>query len=405
MLENILLDLVDGIYAAAIEPMKFEGFLEALSSAVQGQWTMLMTHDVAAWRATTALSVGLDAAALEREKHYAPLNPFVARGRPFMQAGTVITGAMIVPDHELIRTEYYNDHLKPSDLHHVIGGTITRDQHGAALIGSARSQKQGPFGKEAIALFQALDPHLRRALAMQKHMALQDGARDALDKIPNGCVLLGNNGRVLAVNHAADRIFALRDGITCVQGRLDAHAPESSSRLRELIASATSTTYQPHPGGVMPVLRADDAQPYTVLVTPLERRPLDWGGVFPVAAVFIADPTCTPATAATLTQLYGFTPAEARLARALAKGEGLGAAAEKLEIGVNTAKTHLQHIFAKTQTSRQAELVRLLTSVGAMACMHATPPAEAAAEPVHNTMAYAAPQENLHTAEQSLADA
>lgn len=43
-------------------------------------------------------------------------------------------------------------------------------------------------------------------------------------------------------------------------------------------------------------------------------------------------------------------------------GERLDHAAEQLGIRVGTARNHLKSIFAKTGTSRQAQLVRLLLS-------------------------------------------
>jgi DNA-binding CsgD family transcriptional regulator len=46
----------------------------------------------------------------------------------------------------------------------------------------------------------------------------------------------------------------------------------------------------------------------------------------------------------------------------LAKGLKLREAAETLGISETTAKTHLQHLFQKTDTQRQADLVRLVTS-------------------------------------------
>ncbi len=384
MHEEKLIDLVDAIYEAAVQPDKYRDFLELLSDVVHGQWTMLMAHDATAWRSSIALSVGMDAEVLERDKYYQELNPFVIQGRPYMRADTVITGNMIVPDQELVRTEFYNDHMRPSDVHHLIGGTILRDQHGAALLTSLRSKPQGPFEEAEIELFHALDPHLRRALEIQKRLAMQDGHGEALDRIPSGCILLGKNGRVLSVNQTAERILARKDGIIYAHGRLDANAPESSSRIRELISSATSTLYQPEPGGVAAVLRASGGQPYTVLVAPLSRKPADWGGFSPAAVVFITDPDCAQLTEGSIAQLYRFTPAEARLARALANGEGLGQAAAQLEIGINTAKTHLQRIFAKTQTSRQAELVRLLAGIAAMTCLQSSPapPIGHAAEPI-----------------------
>ena len=54
---------------------------------------------------------------------------------------------------------------------------------------------------------------------------------------------------------------------------------------------------------------------------------------------------------------FGLTPAEARLALHLVAGETLRSAAVKLSISYETARTCLKHIFRKTGTCRQAELV------------------------------------------------
>jgi DNA-binding CsgD family transcriptional regulator len=42
-------------------------------------------------------------------------------------------------------------------------------------------------------------------------------------------------------------------------------------------------------------------------------------------------------------------------------GDGIQACADRLGITRATARTHLAHIFRKTGTNRQAELVRLLS--------------------------------------------
>jgi DNA-binding CsgD family transcriptional regulator len=54
---------------------------------------------------------------------------------------------------------------------------------------------------------------------------------------------------------------------------------------------------------------------------------------------------------------FDLTPAEARLALLLVAGETLRAAAVKLSITYETARTSLKNIFRKTGTCRQAELV------------------------------------------------
>lgn len=68
-------------------------------------------------------------------------------------------------------------------------------------------------------------------------------------------------------------------------------------------------------------------------------------------------------TVATLRERYGLTPAEARLAVEIAKGDGRAAAAARCGISVNTARSHMKSIFAKTDVHRQAALVRLIDRI------------------------------------------
>jgi DNA-binding CsgD family transcriptional regulator len=63
--------------------------------------------------------------------------------------------------------------------------------------------------------------------------------------------------------------------------------------------------------------------------------------------------------------VYGLSEAQLRLAGEIVGGLTLPAAAEKLGISPNTARTHLNRIFEKTGVNNQAALVRCLLSVGA----------------------------------------
>lgn len=79
--------------------------------------------------------------------------------------------------------------------------------------------------------------------------------------------------------------------------------------------------------------------------------------------VFISDPEAKLQTAPeVLARLYDLTAAESRLAEQLMQGETLVHAAERLGVSHNTARTHLQRIYQKTDTSHQGALVRLLVS-------------------------------------------
>jgi len=54
------------------------------------------------------------------------------------------------------------------------------------------------------------------------------------------------------------------------------------------------------------------------------------------------------------------TPAEARIALGIARGDALAAIAKAHGISIATVRTQLKSVFAKTGTHRQAQLVALL---------------------------------------------
>lgn len=80
------------------------------------------------------------------------------------------------------------------------------------------------------------------------------------------------------------------------------------------------------------------------------------------AVVFVDDPNddARPAQVDLYSRAFRLTPAEARLAVHLASGASLIEAAEQFGVAHNTVRAQLRAIFDKTDTHRQADLVRLL---------------------------------------------
>jgi DNA-binding CsgD family transcriptional regulator len=82
--------------------------------------------------------------------------------------------------------------------------------------------------------------------------------------------------------------------------------------------------------------------------------------------VLVKDPgDADNANAELLIDLFGLTRRESEVALAVVAGHGLRAAAQQLGIAVTTARTHLQHVFEKTQTQRQSELTGLVLQITA----------------------------------------
>jgi DNA-binding CsgD family transcriptional regulator len=80
-----------------------------------------------------------------------------------------------------------------------------------------------------------------------------------------------------------------------------------------------------------------------------------------VAAVFVRKAALDLACPlATMAELYQLTRAEMRVLIAIVEIGGVPEVAPVLGISETTVKTHLQRVFDKTGTNRQADLVRLI---------------------------------------------
>ena len=90
-----------------------------------------------------------------------------------------------------------------------------------------------------------------------------------------------------------------------------------------------------------------------------------------MAAIFVQEPMAMPFFGGeAFAELYGLTRSELRVLLAMAPGLSVREAADTLGIGETTAKTHLQHIYSKTNTSKRVELMQLF--------MSSTPPVKSA---------------------------
>jgi DNA-binding CsgD family transcriptional regulator len=58
--------------------------------------------------------------------------------------------------------------------------------------------------------------------------------------------------------------------------------------------------------------------------------------------------------------MFGLTPAESELVRCLAAGLSLEESAAELRLRLDTVRSRLKVVFQKTNTHRQADLVRLV---------------------------------------------
>ncbi|HXK61662.1 MAG TPA: hypothetical protein PLP42_17385 [Acidobacteriota bacterium] len=369
-IEERLFSVIETIYEAAQNEEQWPVFLTALSRMIRGETTALLAHDHQRRQSAVEIAVGVDHSyEKDYNEYYSARNPWVTRGTRFLKTGLVYVGQMACPDEEFKRTEFYNDYLRRLNLFHSVGGTIEQSSGSSSWITSLRPYSAGPFGPTEMKILERLLPHLRRALDLRRRLSGLQSESDylgaALDRVPQGCIFLDHDGRVARMNRAAEELLNKGDGLCTHHGRLTAVFDIESRRLHELIQSALrGIRSDGQAGGVMAIARKSTEKPYIVRVFAL-RSPVTFVGA-PRARVvlFVSDPGWhTETNEDLLQQLYGLTPAEAKITTLLGEGESLEKVSELLSITRNTAKSHLAKIFQKTDTRRQSELVRLLVSL------------------------------------------
>jgi DNA-binding CsgD family transcriptional regulator len=182
----------------------------------------------------------------------------------------------------------------------------------------------------------------------------------ALDQLCAGVIITDNTGLVIETNRAAEAIVQLADGLLVREGRLYARRVFETTRVAKLIAGATGE--QPRMGGGRMVIgRCDDLPPYVLAVMPLQTAPVDDRRL---AMIIIVDPARYVPSERDLADLFGLSPAEARVAAALMTGKSLADIAATAGVQITTARTQLRSILRKVGVKRQFDLVRILSSTG-----------------------------------------
>lgn len=192
-------------------------------------------------------------------------------------------------------------------------------------------------------------------------------AIDALQALAHGVLIVERDARVIFANRAAGTLLAASTGLRADRHGLVASTPDATQLLRALIGRAASEDAHARAGGAMLIERAPPDEPLQALISPLGAH--RGVGVEPAprratALLVVIDPQCLRRGLETrLVALFGLTPAEARVASEVGKGLDLKHVAATLQVLPSTVRTHLHHVFAKTATRRQADLMRLIAQL------------------------------------------
>ena len=368
--EAVLESLIQGIYKATLHGAGWVSFLASFASALDSSHPTLFLADTSHREGSIEVFLGLDATQLRAyREYYVHRNLWIQGAKPLLRPGSIRSSDQVCSRQEFLRSEWYADFCKPLGWRRGIGATILQEGTTTVNIGTFSGVGRPEYAEEDFALLRELMPHLQRGLKMQQQLAASRAHGQALEAVLHGlstpALLVAQDGTVLFMNAAAERLIRTSDGLIVTAGQLKALLPDDRASLCARIAGAaeTSAGQARKSGGDLRISRPYGRGTLDVLVSPLASREDDWLVRKPaVAAVFVTDRYGVVASEdLALARQHGLTTTEAKVALTIARGLPGKQVCRELHISYNTLKTHLRHIYAKTGVKRQSDLVRLLS--------------------------------------------
>ena len=263
----------------------------------------------------------------------------------------------LLSEEELQSDFVFNDHIKPAGMQWSAGCVFQEPTGHIVMFDILRRAGLDHYSDGELARLNTLKPDLARAVYLASRMAFAEArsVANTLETVGLAAAVLSDGGQVMAANEAFE---ALGNSIRI--GPKDRLQTERSAL--QLLNEAVETLQKGMPPRVqsIPIAGTPDEPPLVLHVLPIRRAARD---VFArILAIVVVTPVGTVGApdSRVISGLFDLTPAEAKIARLIAGGVSVEGIAESLSLSTETVRSHLKRVMAKTGTSRQVELVRLL---------------------------------------------
>jgi len=364
---EVLNSLIGEIYDSVLHP---EGWNETLARITATLCPLSWEAAFILWEGTTpptarfVAATGLAAGVQEiYTAVYAGNHPWSRRLMRYGN-GSVVDSNDIMTRDEFLETEFFRNFLAPWGIDRMVA--VLLDRRGSERLGL---MLPGPGDRDVERLkrgLRVLAPHIQRAMRISDRLATLDlaagAARAAADAAPFAIFSLDDQLNILAANSRAAR-YEKAGFIRTAQDRFAFTHPASQKRLQDLVKSAA-------PAGLAFQTADPSGRECPVLVARITRQSAQqMNGISLGASLIVtlgSSPGETPVVEIDrVAQWFGLTPAEARLAVALAAGDTLQDYAALRAVSVNAVRFLLKGIFRKTGATTQAQLVALLARLPA----------------------------------------
>jgi DNA-binding CsgD family transcriptional regulator len=299
---------------------------------------------------------------------YVKLDP-ATTGHYWAAVEQPIATADLMPYPEFLETRFYKEWARPQGLVDFVSAVLDKSVTTAALFGVFRHERNGVVDEDTRRRMRIIVPHIRRAVLIGNVLQLNHSETkafaDTLGGLAAGVFLVDKSARIVFAN-ASGQAMLDEGGVLCRKNdALAAIDPRAGTTLSDAIASAGEGDGAVGAKGIAVPLSLPPQDVWLGHILPLTSGARQSAGLAysAVAAVFAHKASVeTPSAMEAMAKSYRLTPGELRVLNAMNDVGPVSSVAEALGISEATVKTHLQHLFAKTGTKRQAELVKLVAA-------------------------------------------
>jgi DNA-binding CsgD family transcriptional regulator/PAS domain-containing protein len=372
-------DTIASLYDAAIEPATRRRGLSMLAQALDAAGAVYLVWDKennAVADFVVAGTLSADFATLYRTRWGAvdPRRRFLERAH----AESIFVSHYDRSDALIEDGGFERAFLAEQGIGHSLGANLTEIGREYRQIYVERAAGRTPFSAAEVIEFRRLVHHMANAERLAR--AIDERALDwelpqrILDNMSVGALVADQTGQVRFANAAAEEILAENDGLSRRENRIQAARSFETNNLHAALRDVAPTgRADKRDSGAMLIARPSGKLPYAVVVMPLTSTASD-DVKATRALVFLSDLAHrNNELAPRLSQLFGLSKAEARVAAGIAEGRRLTEIAQEFDVRMPTVRTQLRAVLKKVGASRQADLVRIVLALPPMLTAGAEP--------------------------------
>jgi DNA-binding CsgD family transcriptional regulator/PAS domain-containing protein len=355
-----LSEVISSFYDAALGHISWEEPLSLAAKAMNANNAVFSVRDPLTRKANFAFgNFGTSEVYVKNfAEKYATLSPFVV-AMAICPDGKAINPINLIGREEYENGRFFKEWSAPQNYHDYVGTILLRRPNAIYTLAFGRTKETPLFGDDDLEILDFITPHVVKALTISERLNTFEREKAELlltfDSLASPLILVDREFKIRQINSAASTLLQKSEGIYQVRDVLHFNDPilQKEFRAAQYLQTGHASTFKSKLANGMQISAlAQNIRTGRVNSATRDER---------ILIMFDHAKTRALPSAEIITRKYDLTVAELRVLLRLVDGATIKSAAEDLGLSTSTIKTHIAHLFQKTGTNRQSQLLRVIS--------------------------------------------